>query len=238
MTVRVVAPVMAERMAELWHVAMDLYALQPEGWTIIGGQMASLHSWERGMGDARPTQDLDAGLHYRQVPRIGIQTTAALQRFGFSPEQPAPDAPVVRWKRDGWNFDVLVPVNPRVPPVDVNGSRLLQSHGVQQALDRTELVLLVIGDREGLVPRPTLFGSIIGKAAAFSNDGDQDKTRHGEDLAVLLTMLQPDDVRTTIRPRDMQHLRRANAYLLSDTSPVDSPELRASLRMIFDAYGN
>lgn len=131
---------------------------------------------------------------------------------------------------------MLIPKHAGREHLDVNGRRLLESHAVQQALDRTELITLVVGGREGLIPRPTLYGSVIGKAAAFSNEGDTDKRRHAEDLVELLSMLEPADLETKLRPRDMVHMQRAQGFLLRDASPYDSSPLREQLSAVARAF--
>src|SRR5437879_1020136 len=59
--------------------------------------------------------------------------------------------------------------------------------GGQQALDRTEWVAVDVAGRAGLLPRPTLLGALVAKAAA-SKITTRGAQRHLDDCAVLLSI--------------------------------------------------
>ncbi len=91
---------------------------------------------------------------------------------------------------------------------------MLESFGVQQAIDRSETVDVVLDNVTGKVNRPSLIGGIVGKAAALSNAGDG-TDRHLEDLLILGGLLQVTDLQTELGRRDRQHLKRALNQLTS-----------------------
>lgn len=62
-------------------------------------------------------------------------------------------------------------LGPRTDITTTPPGRTLQVPGGTQAIARTELLPIAAGDSEGLVPRPSLLGAIIIKAAAVDADG-------------------------------------------------------------------
>lgn len=87
------------------------------------------------------------------------------------------------------SVDVLAPegLGSRTDLTTTPPGRTLQVGGGTQALERTELVPVRFGDREGHVPRPSLLGAMIGKAIAVDVDDVPDAQRF--DLAMLLTLV-------------------------------------------------
>lgn len=69
---------------------------------------------------------------------------------------------------------------------------------------------VVIGDRVGRVPRPSLLGAVVGKAAACGLPDDTG--RHFRDLALLCALID-DPFRLTeqLGPKDRKRLRFAAA---------------------------
>lgn len=213
--IRVSAPALTEDQERVWRSIIEFSRRMTAKWTIVGGQMAQLHAWQRHLAPARTTTDIDAGLGFRESPAVGVGATRVLADMGFAPGQPAPDGPAVRWVRGNENIEVLIPWGAGRDHADVNGARLLESHGIQQALERTEHVLLTLPDgSQGLIPRPTLLGAVVAKAAALSNVGDSRIHQHLSDLLELLAMLVDDDVEPReLRARDLHHIAVATSHL-------------------------
>lgn len=85
-----------------------------------------------------------------------------------------------------------------------------------QALTRTERVTVTHEGRSGTIPRPTLLGAIIMKAAATELPGP---ARHYRDLALLCSVVDdPFDLAGQLAAKDRQRLRKARA--LADDSHV------------------
>ena len=195
--------------------------------------MTHLHVWERGGITARPTDDGDAGLDVRADPGVAQKVTRELADMGFTPRTTSPDGPQVRWARDQATIDVLVPAAAGAPRIDGAGRPILESHGVQQALDRTTTVTLRVGGVEGVVPRPRLVGSLVAKAAALAND-DPRPARHLHDLAVLMHLLRSRDLDLDpLTPRDVHHLRPALQRLDDPFSGVGlTPDARVAIAVL------
>lgn len=232
MTPHVTPPSLPGPAVRAWHALFDFAAQQPTGWTVVGGQMAHLHAWERNTIGPRPTVDIDTGLAYR----IGVDATATLRHLGFTSTVTSVGGPAVRWVRGDVEIDVLVPSNRGRPTHDVHGQRLLESHGIQQALDRSEPIALTVGGRTAVITRPRLYAAVIAKAAALRNVGDSRQDRHLDDLVILLGFLTDADIaREQPSKRDFQHLDLAHGKLVGDlTSPRNTPAVNAAFGILAD----
>lgn len=189
-------PVMTEAQEQAWRTLLDLHEELPRGWTVVGGQMVHLWCAERGVVMARPTDDADAVLDVRLEPEMLLKFTNALLRRGFEAET-AESGVQHRWRKGEAVIDVLIPRH--LGPVAANrrgagGGPTIETPGAQKAVDRTEIVRVRIGDRVGAVPRPSLLGALIAKAAAFTVPLDRNRNRHLGDFALLATLLRPSDV--------------------------------------------
>lgn len=192
-----------------WHALLDLFEQSPDGWTLIGGRLVQLHCWERGSTPTRTTTDIDAGLDVRGTVSQIADFTAALKQLSFTSAGFTPDGHQHRWVRDRVVIDVLIPasVGERAgSQLTRDGARMLESHGIQQAIQRTETVRVTVGRRTGHVRRPTLFGALVAKSAALRSHGDLNKQRHLEDFLQLCALLQFTDVPKDMSKRDSLHL--------------------------------
>lgn len=109
-------------------------------------------------------------------------------------------------------IDVLAPdhVGERASLVTSPPGRTLEVPGGTQALQRTELVGVVHEGRVATVPRPSLLGSIVGKAAACGLPGNN--SRHLRDLALLLSLVSdPFDLSEQVTKSDRRYLRLSAA---------------------------
>jgi len=121
---------------------------------------------------------------------------------------PPPEGIAHRYRRGGVSVDVLAPegLGPRADLTTTPPGRTLQVPGGTQALDRTELVPVMFGDHQGLVPRPSLLGAIVGKAVAVEVDDVPDAQRL--DLALLLSLVDdPIGLAAQLTKKDRQRLR-------------------------------
>lgn len=79
---------------------------------------------------------------------------------------------------------------------------------MQQALDRTEVVDVDIAGVRGRVPRPSLQGALVVKAAAYGVTPDPFRNRHLPDLAALAAMIRrTDNLAGQLTARDREHLQ-------------------------------
>lgn len=206
-------PAMSRDQSLAWHAVLDVAEQLPTLWTLVGGQMVHLHCLERGVSPQRPTDDADAVIDIRAEPRALEIFTAVLADLGFGPLTSG-DGLQHRWlKRAGdgvAQIDVLLP--------DGIGERAAGSHGVggaptlpaaggSQALRRTEVVAVLLDGRQGQVPRPTLVGALVAKAAAHGADTMR-RERHLADFLTLAQLLAARDVRgVELSTSDRRHLR-------------------------------
>lgn len=216
----VVLPPMTPAQAEAWNGLLDVAERHPTGWTLVGGQMVQLHCIERGVGPARPTDDVDAVLDVRAEPDVLHTFTSVLAEVGFVSAGESWQGDQHRWRRGAGEIDVLIPRHLGEKASDrrgVSGGTTIETPGAQQALDRTEAVDVAHGGRTGAVRRPNLLGALVAKAAAHSVVLDRARNRHLVDFAVLTTLLRPSDGVDQAGRRDREYLDAALAALAADT---------------------
>lgn len=223
----------------LWATLVELTDLRPGEWTLIGGQMVFLHALEHGVEPPRVSTDLDVLVNARMVTGGVREFVLALEAVGFVLAGVSPEGLAHRYQRGGVSVDVLAPegLGSRTDLSTTPPGRTLQVPGGTQALDRTELVPVVFGDHQGLVPRPSLLGAIVGKAIAVDVDGVPDAQR--QDLALLLSLVDdPIELADQLTKKDRQRLRSrsemVDAHQRAWTSlSVDAADRgRAALRIL------
>lgn len=203
-------PAMNHAQQAAWHSLLDLYELQSGGWTLIGGQLVHLLCAERGYSPQRPTSDADAVVNAR-VPEVLGQVTSALLNLAFEPD-PSSDGVQHRWKRGDAVIDVLIPEGTGARTEarkSASGFPTVAAPGGTQALDRSEVVAVVVGERSGHVPRPVLLSAMILKAAARTETTGTGLDRHCHDFAALASVLAASDIaRIQLTKKDRQRLGR------------------------------
>ncbi len=228
----IVLPDMPEEQTASWLGILDLYERLPQGWTLIGGQLVHLHCAERGRFPERPTNDADTVIDVRADPRLLNTFTQTLEDLGFCSAGISAEGRQHRWVRDKASIDVLLPegIGERASErIGATGSPTLPTQGGTQALQRSEVVAVTVGGREGFVRRPDLVGALVVKAAAHTNVGDQDPRRHRRDFLVLAGLITAGDfVDEELSKKDRQRLRsiltaieKDRALLLEVPAAVD-----------------
>ena len=206
----IVLPTMVEAQEQAWLAVLDLYDAHPEEWTLIGGQLVHLHCAERGYEPLRPTTDADMVVNARQPEVLGNVTTV-LADLGFDPGPPSADAIQHRWTRGTAVIDVLVPegIGERAGSrVSASGFPTVEAPGGTQALSRSEVVEVQVGDRIGKVRRPMLLSAMIMKSAARLETYGAGLDRHCYDFAVLAAMLAAGDTSAfELKPKDRKRLQ-------------------------------
>jgi hypothetical protein len=180
----IVMPPMPPEQTASWLGILDLYDHLGKGWTLIGGQLVHLYCAERGQFPVRPTNDVDAVIDVRADPNMLRTFTSALAGIGFTSAGISAEGRQHRWVRGRASIDVLLPdgVGQRASERQgVTGSPTLPTAGGTQALQRSEVVAVTVGGREGSVWRPNLVGALVVKAAAHGNAGDPGVARHRRD---------------------------------------------------------
>lgn len=207
----IVMPPMPPEQTASWLGVLDLYDHLGEGWTLIGGQLVHLYCAERGQFPVRPTNDVDAVIDVRADPNMLRTFTSALTGIGFTSAGISAEGRQHRWVRGQASIDVLLPdgVGQRASERQgVTGSPTLPTAGGTQALQRSEVVAVTVGAREGSVWRPNLVGALVVKAAAHGNAGDPGVARHRRDFVVLAGLVTTADfANEQLTRKDRQRLR-------------------------------
>jgi hypothetical protein len=217
----VVLPQLPAPVDQLWHVLLDVAEALRDPWTLIGGQMVLLHALEHGQTPPQVSQDGDVVADVRASPTVLGDLVATLEAAGFDLEAITTDGRAHRYLRPASPkpvvFDVLAPegLGERTNLVTTPPGRTVSVPGGTQALARTQLIAVRHEDRTGVVPRPSLLGALVLKAAACGLPGDP--ARHLRDVALLLALLpDPFTVAEELTKSDRKRLRLARA--LADVS--------------------
>ena len=201
--------------AAIWKRLIDLAALQPQGWTLVGAQMVALHGHEHGKTPPRSTTDADVLVNVRAVQDATARFSQLLVEHGFELDGVSPEGVGHRFTDGTVKIDVLAPDGldkRRARLTTVPPARTVCVPGGTQALTRTRLVELQLGNRTGQVPRPDLLGAILVKARAVDVDDVPDSQR--EDLAFLLTLVaDPRELAAELRGKERSWLRRRKELL-------------------------
>jgi len=223
----------------LWQALVELSELRPGEWSLIGGQMVFLHAMEHGVDPPRVSTDLDVLVNARVVTGGVREFVRAIEEIGFALVGTSPEGLAHRYQRDGVSVDVLAPegLGPRTDLTTTPPGRTLQVPGGTQALDRTELVPVVFGGQEGLVPRPSLLGAIVGKSVAVDVDDVPEAQRL--DLALLLSLVDdPLGMASQLTKKDRQRIRARSEMFdpiqqaWASLSDVAEDRGRAALRIL------
>jgi hypothetical protein len=197
-------------------VLLDLGEQSEVPWTLIGGQMVLLHALEHGTFPPQVSQDGDVIADVRAAPDALKRLVAILGSLAFTSAGMSPDGIAHRYQRLSrhpmrpLSIDVLAPegIGRRADLKTTPPGRTVQVPGGTQALNRTQRVRVQVGDRAGAVPRPTLLGAVVTKAAACGLPADV--SRHLRDLALLCALIEdPFAVRDELTPGDRKCLRYA-----------------------------
>lgn len=220
-------PAMTDAQTKGWHALLMLHERLPEAWTLVGGQMVHLHCAERGGFAMRPTDDLDTVLDVRALPQVLKRFTSTLVDLGFESAGQSPQGHEHRWHNGDAVVDVLIPrhLGERAAGgKGVTGSTTIETPGAQQALDRTEEVVVDVAGTVGTVRRPSLLGALVAKAAAITVYLDQNPARHRTDFAVLATLVAPSDKVEQAGRRDRELLNNMLGRLAMDRRTAFSVE--------------
>ncbi|HKU31914.1 MAG TPA: hypothetical protein VJQ60_15625, partial [Arthrobacter sp.] len=88
--------------------------------------------------------------------------------------------------------------------------------------DRSETVAVQAGSATGSVVRPTLLGSLIGKAAALTIINDPRRQRHIDDFLTLASVIRASDLRgVAYKPAERDHLANMLGRLANEPELMD-----------------
>ncbi len=201
-------PVLGALHDDLWTVLCDLADRHEADWTVIGGQMVMLHGLQTNRSPGRVSEDLDLVIDARVRPPTIPAFVATLVALGFASTGVSPDNVAHRFGRGEVLVDVVSPdgMGERADLRTIGSATTIEVRGGTQALQRTERVPVVHRGRRALVPRPSLLGAIVIKAAAVRNDDKPQ--RHLRDLAFLCSILADViEARADLTASDRRRLR-------------------------------
>jgi hypothetical protein len=203
----------------LWQATLDLAErLAGLPWTLVGAQMVLLHGFEAGEVPGRTTVDLGLLFDVRAFVGATGEATLRLQSTGFASAGRSPDGVAHRFARRAVFVDILAPdgLGPRTARRTISGGHTVQVPGGSQALERTEVIEVRLGDRIGEVRRPSLLGAILLKARAVDAAPDE-AGKHRGDLAFLLGLVpDPRSLALALRPSERRWLARRRELLDQD----------------------
>jgi len=221
----------------LWRMALDLASNLggDREWSLIGGLMVQLHGFER-EDDLRPTVDIDILGAARKPPAMTEEIASLLVEKGAEVATPPLTNPEVgyRFLLEGEVVEILGPDGLRDDPKTIDGLKTIQVSGGSQALRRTEVVLVRLGDSPAVaVRRPSLLGAILIKARVVAKRRKEKFHSDRQDLIRLLSYVE--DPRALAReeqmkPTERKWLRNVEAAVNFDDAalavvfPVDTLE--------------
>ena len=192
----------------IWEALLELADNAFAEWTLIGGQMVMLHAAEHSAEPLRISRDLDVIVNARIVAGAIRSFAIGLEQRGFRLAGASPEGIAHRYTRGQASIDLLAPegLGRRADLTTTPPGRTVQVPGGTQALDRTALLPVEHAGQQGLVPRPSLLGAIVVKAAAISVD-DIPRAQE-QDLALLLSLVaDPAELSAEMTKKDRARLR-------------------------------
>jgi len=183
--------------------------------------MVLLHALEHGVAPTRVSTDLDALVNVRAVANSIPTFVDALTAMGFVEDGISPENLAHRYRRERLTVDVLAPeglgLRADLRTAPPSPGRTLQVPAGTQALERTESVPIVAGDRVGLVPRPSLLPFSCGEPPPFGHFGGYRSGRLYTSSPVTWTVALPRGslrlvcgIRLSLQPRVRQPAIHAN----------------------------
>ena len=212
---------------ELWRTVADVATALGEDrkWCLIGGLMVALFAIEA-QQTQRVTTDIDVLADARARPSATEWASRRLESLGATLHQ------VQGLERErGFRFDVHGQIVDVLAPEGLGpagarttgGLQTIQIPGGTQALRRTEVVEIVVGDTAARLRRPTLIAAILLKARALRIHSRPEDQRH--DLVTLLSLLEdPRAAREEITSKELAWLRS-----ICDRLAINHPGPEASL---------
>lgn len=235
----VVFPPLSVAQTRIWHTLVDLDTVGVP-WVLVGGNMVTLHCLEHGRQRVRTTNDGDIVVDVwtsqtslqtvtRHLIDHGYAETGAEDALGFDQGQRVG----FKYLREDSRIDVLIPENTdrqRRRPKTASGSDGMAVAGANRALIRAQRVPVDVAGVIGHVRRPHLTGAVTIKVRAAL--ADKNPSRHLQDLAELLAVVQPLrwDVVQEVADKDRHWYRR----LLAREGRLEQPAARQVLEFLVD----
>ncbi len=186
----------------------------------------------------RATADIDVLADARARPSGTEWATGRLEALGATIHELQRSKPArgFRFDLDGQTVDVLAP--DRLGPsgaITTGRLQTIQIPGGTQALNRTEVVEIVVEGNAVALRRPKLIAAILLKARALRVHSRPEDQRH--DLVTLLSLLgDPRTARTELTNKEIGWLRSISGRLSIDDPSLQENFEAARLRTARAAY--
>lgn len=202
-------PDLGEQFHEMWIELVQLAAMPPAPWVLIGAHMVAIHGWKRGREPIRPSRDADILVNARAIADGTARMSEALIDRDYKLDGISPEGIGHRFVREGVSIDVLGPdgLGERSNLRTVSGAHTVRVPGGTQALRRKEDVDVSSRSKRGTLPIPTLLGAILVKMRAIEVADQPDAQRR--DVAFLLSLVEdPDPLAVDLSKSERGWLRR------------------------------
>jgi hypothetical protein len=224
---------------ELWRTVAKVAAAFGEDrrWCLVGGLMVALFAIEA-QQTQRATTDIDVLADARARPSGTAWATGRLEALGATVRelQRSELERGFRFDFDGQIVDVLAPDGLGPSGATTTGKlKTIQIPGGTQALNRTEVVEIVVEEATVTLRRPKLIAAILLKARALRVHSRPQDQRH--DLVTLLSLLDdPRAARTEITTKEIGWMRSISGRLSIDDSALQESFEATRLRVARAAY--
>jgi len=213
---------------KLWRTVAKVAAAfgTDRRWCLVGGLMVALFAIEARQTQ-RATTDIDVLADARARPSGTVWATGRLEELGATlrESQESELERGFRFDVDGQIVDVLAPDGLGPPGARTTGKlQTIQIPGGTQALNRTEIVEIVVDEVAVTLRRPKLIAAILLKARALRVHSRPEDQRH--DLVTLLSLLDdPRTARAEITTKEVGWMRS-----ISERLSIDDPALGESFQ--------
>jgi hypothetical protein len=224
---------------DLWRAVAKVASALGEDrrWCLVGGLMVALFAIEA-QQTQRATTDIDVLADARARPSGTEWASGRLEALGATVHELQRSKPArgFRFDLDSQIVDVLAPDGLGPSGATTTGKlQTIQIPGGTQALNRTEIVEIVIDDKAVALRRPKLIAAILLKARALRVHSRPEDQRH--DLVTLLSLLDdPRTARTELTNKEIGWLRSISDRLSIDDHSFQESFEAARLRAARAAY--
>jgi hypothetical protein len=207
-----------------------------ERWCLIGGLMVALFAMQAARRP-RATTDIDVLANTRARPSGTRWATQRLEEMGatLTKVDGLDGQRGVRFELNDQIIDILAPDGLGRAARTAGELETIQIPGGTQALERVEVVEMVVDGLASRARRPTLFGALLLKARALPVHSRPEDQR--EDIITLLALVDdPDGMRRSPAQAERRWLRRIESTLALEDPALPARFSLARLRAARAAY--
>jgi hypothetical protein len=207
-----------------------------ERWCLVGGLMVALFAMQAAESP-RVTTDIDVLANARTRPSGTTWATRRLEELGatLTNVDGLDGQRGFRFELDDQIVDVLAPDGLGRAARTAGALETIQIPGGTQALERVEVVEIVVDGVASPVRRPTLLGALLLKARSLPVHSRPEDQR--EDIITLLALVEdPDAMRPSLTQAERRWLRSIESTLALDDPALPARFSLARLRAADAVY--